>query len=140
MQKQRPRIGIGVYIFNDNDEILIGERLGSHGEGTWCPPGGHLEFGETLEECAARESLEESGVKIKDICFAGLTNDIFTVENKHYVTVHLTARFAGGTVELKEPDKWIRWNWIKWENFPKNLFLPVANFRKQIGVLAAPGR
>ncbi len=33
----------------------------------WMPPGGHLEEGETPEECAAREAAEEYGVKIRFI-------------------------------------------------------------------------
>lgn len=33
-------------------------------QGQWAPPSGYLECGETLEEAAARETLEETGVKI----------------------------------------------------------------------------
>lgn len=33
-------------------------------QGQWAPPSGYLECGETLEEAAARETLEETGVQI----------------------------------------------------------------------------
>ena len=33
--------------------------------GKWCVPGGGLELGETVAECAAREVFEETGVKIR---------------------------------------------------------------------------
>ncbi|MBU0929712.1 MAG: NUDIX domain-containing protein, partial [Nanoarchaeota archaeon] len=58
------RVGVGVYIIKDN-KILFGKRKGFHGSGTWCPPGGHLEFNESIEECAIREVMEETGIKIK---------------------------------------------------------------------------
>ena len=32
----------------------------------WVMPGGHIEVGETLEQCAFREVLEETGIKLKD--------------------------------------------------------------------------
>ncbi|MCX4079572.1 NUDIX domain-containing protein [Rickettsia rhipicephali] len=47
------RIGIGILIFNNRNEICIS----SHGESSYAPVGGHLEFGETFEECAIREVL-----------------------------------------------------------------------------------
>ena len=43
--KKFPRVGIGVIIRKDN-KILLGKRKNAHGEGSWCFPGGHLEFNE----------------------------------------------------------------------------------------------
>lgn len=63
---KRPAVGVGVLIFNDKKQMLLGKRKGSHGAGTWCNPGGHLEFGESFEQCAIREVEEETGLKIVD--------------------------------------------------------------------------
>ena len=63
-EKNKPRVGLGVLIFNSKNQILLGKRIGSHGESTWAPPGGHLEFGESFEACATREAFEETGLKI----------------------------------------------------------------------------
>lgn len=48
MDKKIPRVGIGVFIFKNN-KFLMGCRKGAHGEGTWSIPGGHLEFGESMD-------------------------------------------------------------------------------------------
>lgn len=50
----RPLIGLGVLIFNHQGQLLLGQRRSTLGEGTWAPPGGHLEYGESLEDCAPR--------------------------------------------------------------------------------------
>jgi len=73
-EKERPKIGLGVCILRDN-KVLFGKRKNSHGEGSWCFPGGHLDFNETWEECARRETIEETGLEIKNLRFATATND-----------------------------------------------------------------
>ena len=85
---KRPKVGVGVIIIKGN-KVLLGKRKNSHGEGSWCFPGGHLEFNESLENCAKREVLEETGVKIKNIRFETITNDIFKDEGKHYITIFM---------------------------------------------------
>ena len=59
------RVGVGIYIFNQEHQVLLGQRKSVHGFGCWCPPGGHLEFGETNEQAAIREVKEETNL---DIC------------------------------------------------------------------------
>jgi len=76
MPGQRPSVGVGVIICR-NDTVLIGKRLSDHGKGVRSFPGGHLEYGESLEECARRETAEEAGVEISKVHFADVTNDIF---------------------------------------------------------------
>ena len=125
----RPKVGVGVLIFKDN-KILLGKRKNSHGDDSWCPPGGHLEFNEELEDCANRETLEETGIKIKNIKLITATNDIFIKENKHYITLHLIADYDSGEVKLMEPEKCEKWEWFSWNNLPSNLFLPTLNLIK----------
>ena len=95
MDKKIVRTGIGVFIFKDG-KFLMGQRRNSHGDGTWSIPGGHLEFGETFEDAAKREVLEETGLKIKNIRFGAVTNDYFKKENKHYVTVWVLSDWESG--------------------------------------------
>jgi len=130
MQENRPKVGLGVYIVK-NKKILLGKRIGSHGANSWCPPGGHLEFGESFEQCVKRETLEETGIKIKNIRFLGITNDFFNKEKCHYITIAMIADYGSGLVKIMEPNKCLEWKWFSWNKFPKNLFLPTKNLLKQ---------
>ena len=48
-------------IINSNNEITLG-----YSHKTYQFPGGHLEDGESLEECLLREIEEETGIEIKN--------------------------------------------------------------------------
>ena len=123
---KKPLVGLGVLIFNNRNEILLGKRKGSHGEFTWGPPGGHLEFGESFEECAAREVLEETGLEIKNSTFLVVTNDFFQKENKHYISIFMKADYPEGqTIKNNESHKTEEWKWFSLKVLPENLFLPL---------------
>jgi 8-oxo-dGTP diphosphatase len=128
--ENRPKVGIGVIIIKDN-KILLGKRRNAHGEGSWCYPGGHLEFGESWEECSRREVREEVGIEIKNLRFGTITNDIFKNEHKHYITISMISDFESGEVTLMEPDKCDKWEWFEWDNLPSPLFLPTINQLKE---------
>ena len=118
-------------IIKKDGKVLFGKRRGAHGEGTWSLPGGHLEFGETLETCARREVEEETGIEIKNIKSATFTNDIFEKEQKHYITAYVTADYSAGEVKIMEPDKCDEWRWVNWDALPEPLFIPISNLLTQ---------
>lgn len=125
----RPLVGVGVLILREG-RILLGERKGSHGAGTWSPPGGHLEFGESVESCARRETIEETGLELAGVRAAPYTNDLFADDGKHYVTLFVVADAPRGDAALKEPDKCAGWDWFPWTELPEPLFLPLASLRR----------
>lgn len=127
---KRPLVGVAVIIMRDH-KVLLGKRKMSHGAGTWAFPGGHLEFNETIENCARREVFEETALGVKNIRYAAFTNDIFTEVGKHYVTLFIVSEYCHGVPELKEPEKCERWDWFYWGLFPEPLFLPLKNLLKQ---------
>src|SRR5215831_6036473 len=83
-------VGVAVLV-RRGDDVLLTHRKGSHGAGTWAPPGGHLDIGESFEDCAIREVREETGVTITKPRFLAVTNDIFVDEGRHYATIWLEA-------------------------------------------------
>lgn len=124
------RVGVAPIIKKGN-KVLMGRRLGIIGDGTWAFPGGKLEMNESIEECAKREAMEEAAVKIKNIKFAAVTNDIFPKEQEHYITIFVVADYENGEATVTEPDKCSEWKWVEWDNLPEPLFLPVENLLKQ---------
>jgi len=121
MNDKKPQVGVGVIVKKD-DKVLVGKRISAHGTGTWSFPGGHLEFMETLEECAKRETLEENGVSITNCSVSACTETVFEEEGKHYITVFVTADWASGEPQLCEPDKFEEWGWFAWDALPEPLF------------------
>jgi 8-oxo-dGTP diphosphatase len=134
-----PRVGIGVLIFNQKNEVLLGKRLNSHGEGCWGPSGGHLEFDETFEEAAIREVYEETGLHISNPKFFALTNDNFSLEEKHYISIFMKAEYPPEqAVQNREPDKTIEWQWFSFTDLPSPLFLPLQNLQAGKGYAVNP--
>lgn len=126
---EKPQVGTAIIITKDN-KVLLMRRKGPHEPGTWSTPGGHLDFGETLEGCAAREAKEEVGVNVIDIRFRSVTNDIFEGKGKHYVTIWLEGKtsdepFIAAEKEAEEI------GWFAWDALPQPLFLPLENFVKE---------
>ncbi|MEN9912861.1 MAG: hypothetical protein RLY66_269 [Candidatus Parcubacteria bacterium] len=118
-----PRVGVAVFIFRDG-KFLMCKRKGSHGEGSWSLPGGHLEYGESFMDTARRETLEETGVSVENIRFGAVTNDIFESENKHYVTVWMLSDYSSGEPTILEPHKCTDQAWFDFNSLPEPLFLP----------------
>lgn len=124
-QNRCPKVGLGILIFNNFNQILLGQRKNAHGASSWGPPGGHLEFGESLEECAIREVLEETGLVIEKPTFIAITNDIFKEEDKHYVSIFMKANVDHQVVQNLEPHKVEDWQWFSLQELPVHLFLPL---------------
>jgi 8-oxo-dGTP diphosphatase len=129
-QDQSVQVGIGVLIIRDA-KVLLGHRIGAHGANTWGLPGGHLDFGETFEECAAREVKEETNLDISGLKCVAVTNDLFIEEGKHYVTLFIQAEHFEGELKLNEPNKCLAWQWFDWHALPTPLFTSLANLKKQ---------
>lgn len=123
-----PGVGVGVLVLHEG-LVLLGRRRGSHGAGHWAAPGGRLEFGESLEACAARELFEETGLRARHLELGPYTNDVFPQARRHDLTVFVVARGVLGSPLNREPDKCEGWAWFRWDDFPAPLFTPLASLR-----------
>jgi 8-oxo-dGTP diphosphatase len=121
-----PRVGVATLI-TQNDRLLLVRRKGAHGAGTWSTPGGHLEYGETPEECSRRETWEETGVEIEAPRFVAITNDVFEDIGKHYITIWMQAAHLSGEAHIAAEYEIAEVGWFAWDALPSPLFLPLEN-------------
>jgi 8-oxo-dGTP diphosphatase len=94
-----PRVAVGAVVFKDGCVLLV-RRGKPPAEGLWAIPGGSVEIGETLQEAAEREILEETGVQIRAskpiYTFDVIDRDAAENVRFHYVIVDLVADYVLG--------------------------------------------
>ncbi len=116
-----PKVGVGV-IITKGAQVLLLRRQNVHGAGSWSTPGGHLEFGESPEACAIRETREETGLEIAEVRFRAITNDVFEAEGKHYITIWMEGVYAGGEPVVNAAYEMAEVGWFAWGALPQPLF------------------
>ena len=120
IENLRPKVGVGVMILKD-EKVLLSKRKGSHGEGEYAFPGGHLEYLESFEDCVKRETKEECGIEIENVRFLYLAN-VTKYAPKHYVHIGLVADWQSGEPQILEPDKSEKWGWYSLDSLPQPMF------------------
>ena len=91
---RRPVTSVGVVCLR-GQEVLLVRRGKPPMQGAWSLPGGHLEWGETLEAAALRELVEETGVKAELLGLVDVVDGLFGADT-HYVLIDYAARWRSG--------------------------------------------
>jgi 8-oxo-dGTP diphosphatase len=107
-----PRVAVGAVVFKDNKVLLI-RRAKPPAKGLWAIPGGSVNLGETLQQAAERETLEETNLTIQ------ATKPVFTFEviekddnnqvRFHYVIIDLVADYISGVPLPGDDADEVRW-------------------------------
>ncbi len=130
-----PQVGVGVMILNKEGQALLGLRQASHGAGEWSFPGGHLEFGETIFDCAKREVKEETGLVVKVFELISVADEMryLKSDGKHYLNIGIKAECIDNEPKVMEPEKCQEWRWFSLDSLPEKLFegteLTIKNFK-----------
>lgn len=134
MEQDRPTVSVDVFVFKGK-RLLLGKRKDKFARAfTYAPPGGHLEVGETLRQCAVREVKEETGLSVKlDDVVAIHENNTY---GKHYVIICFRAKWTGGEPQILESENCLGWGWYSLGDLPIPLFannlMTIRNFQKGI--------
>lgn len=96
-----------VLILNDKNQVLLQKRTDN---GFWGYPGGSMELGESFEECARREVLEETGLECIELTyFTHMSGEkmhyIFPNRDEVYISeVVFLCKEYGGELKVQETE------------------------------------
>ena len=108
----RPLVGVGAVIVHEGRVVIV-QRGTEPLKGQWSIPGGALEVGETLRECAEREAREETGLQVE----AGEVLEVFDAIYReadgriqyHYVLIDFACRLVAGELHAGADATQARW-------------------------------
>ena len=89
--------------------VLLALRNNSPFKGYWCLPGGHIEFGENVEDALYREILEETGLTITGHRFLGYFSEYFQELDWHAVALMFVVQAEGVEARQESEVQQLRW-------------------------------
>lgn len=106
-----PRVRIALLMIEKDKILLVRHRKGE--KTYWLLPGGGLEYGETISECAKREALEELSLEIAlgDLLFAN--ESIPSDKHRHVLNLYYQAKVIGGQIKLGDEEVLAEAAWIE---------------------------
>lgn len=107
------------YIENEGKYLML-HRVKKHHDinaGKWIGVGGHVENGETPEECLLREVKEETGLELTSYRLRGLVTFLSDAGEPELMCVFTASAFCGELIECDEGE-------LAWVNKSEVLGLP----------------
>jgi 8-oxo-dGTP pyrophosphatase MutT (NUDIX family) len=102
----------GVIICNKDNKILLTKS--PKWSNKWTIPGGHIEPGETIEECALREAKEETGLSVKFVSvlsFKEMIRPANFIRPAHFIGFNCLLEASKDSVKLDNKEL-IEFKWI----------------------------
>ncbi len=122
-----PRVGVGVLLVDECGRVLLTLRKLAPEAGCWSIVGGKLDYLETLQECAIRESLEEVGLDVSIEALLCVTDHLLPQESQHWVSPAYLGRVLKGEAKNCEPQKTSQVSWFAIADLPANLTMTARN-------------
>lgn len=117
-------VGVGMVVLHPYHPytVLLGQRIGKHGDGEWALPGGKPEPRESPIDAVIRETEEEIGIEVSKVRPLPVwTYDKFPDHDLHFVTLYFVCEVYDDP-KLMEPDKCAGWEWFRVRDLPEPLF------------------
>ena len=96
-----PSLTTDVFIFDDDLNFILIKRKNDPYKDYWALPGGFVEYGESVENAAIRESKEETSIDVELIDLVGVYSEPNRDPRGHTVTV---AYIAKGDINSRKAD------------------------------------
>ncbi|NED31056.1 NUDIX hydrolase [Streptomyces sp. SID8499] len=117
MTETTAKPGISAAIITSNDRVLMVRRRVKEGELSWQFPAGGIEPGETPEEAAVRETLEETGLKVEAISLIGQRVHPKTQREMSYTA----CRIIDGEAHVADEDELDAVSWVTLAEIPEKV-------------------
>lgn len=114
--RTHPRVRVAAVVVRGDRLLLVRQRKGENTY--WLLPGGGLDYGESIEQCARREVHEETGLEIEVKKFLYMSEAIAPDQSRHILNVYVLGTALGGT--LTTPDE---------PNIEEVAFVPFADLK-----------
>ena len=95
-------------LIEDGGKLLLILRKNPPSAGRWSLPVGFLHYGETLEQCAARETEEETGLNVEPVALIGSYSDLIDAQRSHVVSIY-RGRIVAGELRAGGDAEDVRW-------------------------------
>jgi 8-oxo-dGTP pyrophosphatase MutT (NUDIX family) len=99
-------------VVDDAGRVLLQRRVDN---GMWALPGGAMRIGESLPECAVRETREETGLDVEVVGIVGTYTDprhVFAYDDgevRQEFSICFLARPVGGQLAVSDESTDVRW-------------------------------
>jgi 8-oxo-dGTP diphosphatase len=94
MDHRQPRLTVDCVVFDPQGRLLLIRRKNPPFQGQYALPGGFVDYGETTEQAAARELLEETGLNADRLLLVGVYSDPGRDPRGHTVSIAYLARVS----------------------------------------------
>lgn len=120
-------VGVGAFILNEQQQLLLVKRKKQPEAQHWSLPGGKVEYMETLENAIIREIKEELNIVIEPQRLLCVTNHIIASPAAHFVAPTFAAKIIAGTVQNMEPHSASAIGFFALDNLPQPLTITTIN-------------
>jgi len=97
-EARRPFVAVDVVLVRKDGSIVLVRRGKGPFKGFWALPGGFVKYGEKVEEAAAREAEEETGLKVRIRGLVGVYSRPDRDPRGHVISIAFLAEEEGGTL------------------------------------------
>lgn len=120
--KDLPRTRVAVVLVEGDRLLLVRHRKGE--KTYWLLPGGGLDYGEGIFECAARELAEETGLQIEARKLLYLSEAIAPDKSRHILNLTVLGRLLGGELQKADEEILDAVSWIPFDELQSLTLYP----------------
>jgi 8-oxo-dGTP diphosphatase len=129
-ETKKPDVSAAIIV--DGERVLMVRRRIKEGELSWQFPAGGVEDGETAEQAAVRETLEETGLTVEAVQYIG---DRVHPKSGKFMA-YTACKVISGTATVADADELDQVAWVRHEEIPAlvpyGLFEPVQEYLDEV--------